>query len=133
MMGPPGQWDIRIPFHVAQDCELTLFVELGRMPEPLLERAKRRVAMVDQLVEVVRGVVRRELRPVPAGDRATFGRGDDRHARARGNVRMRATVGGLRDDVDCPEEKQRGDDGQADLVELQHSANGQFLAAVDVA
>jgi hypothetical protein len=49
-----------------QDDTTTLFIELGRMPITLLESSFARIFMVDQLVEVVGGVVRRQDISLPA-------------------------------------------------------------------
>lgn len=77
----------------------TPLVELVRVPVTLLERPLRRVVVVNQLLEVVRRVVWRQRRPVPARHRARLlhrRRADLGRAGARREVRVQAAIGRAR-------------------------------------
>ncbi len=101
----------------------TWLVELVRVPVSLLEGAQGGVGVVNQLIEIVRRVVRRKLRPVLAGD-WTFRRSNDRNAGAPRNVRVRTSVGGPRGDLCHTEEKQRSNSGYAGKFKVQHRGKG---------
>lgn len=97
----------------------TLLVELVRVPEALLERAERRVRVVDELVKVVRRVVRRQRRPVPARHRHLRRQTHDGHARATRDVPVRTPVGCFCRDPRRVEHDGREHGDEASLLQCQ--------------
>ena len=87
--------------------------------------------MIDQLVEVVRRVIRRERRSVPALHRRAHGRGYDGHAGAARHVRVDAPVGGLRDDrLCCGKQENRGTHGlpESKLTQKSHPSRSNQIS-----
>ena len=95
MIGPPTRTMSEVSQRNEDVASRTSFIPLHRSPIPLLECTRRRVVVIDKLVEKVGGIVRRKGSAVPAGHWSTIrdAGGDNGHRCMSQHVPVKTAIG----------------------------------------